>query len=157
MSEPENPRSPRRSSSQTFKAVTSAAPPPPRGIQQTKLRADGKSVITVFKGKLEDKLVEAAGTTVCGSLQGSDLIWIIDLLQVPGYEGSPHAAFGKQLELFRAAGGRRILVAIPESMVNFRILRSGLATLCLRSPRIDISHASNSDELSKLIAEQLKR
>jgi anti-anti-sigma regulatory factor len=157
MSEPENPRSPRRSaSSQTFKAVT-APVPPPRGTQQTKLRADGKSVITVFKGKLDDKLVETAGTTAAGSLQGSDLVWILDFLQVPNFEGSPHAAFGKQLESFRNAGGRRIIVAIPESMTNFRILRSGLAALCLRSPRIDIYHASNSDELNKLIAEQLKR
>ncbi|QQR60924.1 hypothetical protein IPH19_00425 [Candidatus Uhrbacteria bacterium] len=157
MSEPENPRSPRRSASaQNFKAITSAAPNP-RGTQQTKLRADGKSVITVFKGRLEDKLVAAAGAATAGILQGSDLMWVLDFLHVPSFEGSPHGAFGKQLESFRNAGGRRLIAAIPESMTNFRILRSGLVTLCLRSPRIDIYHASNNDELNKLIVEQLIR
>lgn len=155
MNDSSKPRTPRRSpSSQSIPMATT--PVVARGTQQTKLRADGKSVISSFRGKLDDRVLEAAGTSAVGHLNGSELFWIMDFLQVPCFEGSPHAAIARQFEAFQKAGGRHALAAIPESMERYRILRSSIASLGLRY-RVEIHHATNSEELAKLLVEQLKR
>jgi anti-anti-sigma regulatory factor len=157
MSDQPKPRIPRRSpSSQSIPIVSSPPPVAPRGTQHTKLRGDGRSVQTIFKGKLDEHLIQSAGTSAIGYLNGSELFWIIDLLSVPGYDGAVHMALGKQLEAFKAAGGHSVIAAISETMERYRIFRASLSSLGLRH-RVDIHHATNSDDLAKLISEQLLR
>lgn len=157
MSDQPKPRVPRRSpSSQSIPVVTSAPPAALRGTQQTKLRADGRSVLSTFRGKLDERLMDMAGNSACSILNGSELIWVLDLLHVPSFEGNLHQTLSKLMEAFQKEGGRQIIVAIPETMERYRILRSSIASLGLRH-RIDIHHATNADELSKLVVERLKR
>lgn len=95
------------------------------GSAETK-HLEGKIIETTYHGKLIPELVDLVRRDVEAELRkigGGD--WLCDVSRVEGFKAAPSGAASIFFSSFRAAGGRRIAVAVASSPV--RMVGSALA------------------------------
>jgi len=105
----------------------------PRGTHTTRLRSDGRTIHTVFLNYVTPSLIEQATTSATGLLSQMRHVWYIDFGRVVGFADGMTKVLRPQLQQYRAAGGTDIVARVPETLRNYKILRTALASAALNS------------------------
>ncbi len=105
----------------------------PRGSHTTRLRSDGRTIHTIFINYLTPSLIEQASTSASGLVSQLPHVWYMDFGRVVGFTEGMNKILRSQLQQYRSAGGTNIVARVPETLRNYKILRTALASAALNS------------------------